>query len=192
MIQRAELSPELAQRWRYRGNTPSPEQWAQILWQGTLAQYLVVDRRTDEAVGLCMAYRPNFQDGHAYLGAAKFRERDRSPRMIAGTAMFVEYVFANWDFNKLYLEVPEFNFPQVARGIGRLFELEGRFREHSYYDGRHWDQLVLALYRDTWMKTRASYLAMEGLDQWRDQSSDGYAARPYREAPEFASNRDDI
>jgi hypothetical protein len=27
---------------------------------------------------------------------------------------------------------------------------EARLRDHMYYDGRYWDKLILALYRDTW------------------------------------------
>src|SRR5882724_4934050 len=38
----AETSTELAPRWRFRGSTPSPEQWAQASVQSVLAQFLVV------------------------------------------------------------------------------------------------------------------------------------------------------
>jgi RimJ/RimL family protein N-acetyltransferase len=148
-LQRAELSSELAMRWRFRGATPGPEQWAQAIWTGALAQFLVIERRTGEPAGLVAIYRANFQHGHAALGAARFASA-KSPVMILGIALFLRYVFACWNFRKLYLELPEYNYSQFASGLGRIFEIEGRLREHNYFDGRLWDELLLAIYRDSW------------------------------------------
>ena len=162
----AELSGDLGVRWRFRGSTASPEQWSQSLWQSTLAQYLVV--RTDDPtpLGLVAAYRANFQDGHAYLAAETFGGRRPAPVMLFGVALFIDYLFACWNFHKLYLEVVEYNMDQFESGIGRLFDVEGRLRHHVWYDGRRWDQLLLALYRDTWRRESARVLvAARGPDE---------------------------
>lgn len=34
----------------------------------------------------------------------------------------VEYVFRCWNLRELYLDVPEYDFAQIATGEGRLFE----------------------------------------------------------------------
>jgi hypothetical protein len=166
-LSRLELSNPLSIRWRLRGTTPGPEQWAVSLWQSVLAQVLVIDRQRDKPIGICRLYAPNFQDGYAYFGAAKF-EDGPSPLFLAGIAIFFECVFANWDLRKLYLEVPEYNYPQFASAAQELFVLEGVMREHTFYDGRYWDQLLLTLYRDTWRGKSDRFLAIEGLDDWRD------------------------
>src|SRR5262245_13405527 len=51
-------APENLIRWRYRGATLSPEQITQSLWQGVLAQFLVVRADTDQPVGLVVCYNP--------------------------------------------------------------------------------------------------------------------------------------
>jgi RimJ/RimL family protein N-acetyltransferase len=110
-----------------------------------------VSARREQPIGLVTAYRPNFQDQHAYLGVARFGSGTRSPAMMLGLGLFLRYVFQCWSFRKLYIETQEFNYEQFASGVDRYFEVEGRLREHSFYGGRHWDQLTLAIYRETWM-----------------------------------------
>jgi hypothetical protein len=160
-LQALELNTELAFRWRFRGATPSPEQWTQSLWRDVLAQHMVVGRRSGRPLGLVMAYRASFQDRHAFVGVASFGSQDRSPLTMLGFGMFIEYVFTCWDFQKLYLQTPEFNYHQFSSGVGRYFELEGRFRNHSFFRGRYWDYLTLAIYRDKWSETGSKTLAIE-------------------------------
>jgi hypothetical protein len=50
-LQFAETSTELAPRWRFRGSTPSPEQWAHATLPSVLAQFLVVERKEDRPIG---------------------------------------------------------------------------------------------------------------------------------------------
>lgn len=147
-----ETGSEMATRWRLRGATPSPEQWVQSLWNGVLAQFIVTDTRTEQPVGLVAVYRPNFEAGYAYLAAGRFDVRRQSPVMIFGVAMFLEYVFSCWSFRKLYMDLPEFNYPQFQSGLGKFFVIEGRLREHSFTAGQYWDELTLALYRDHWQE----------------------------------------
>ena len=35
-------------------------------------------------------------------------------------------------------------------GLGRFFVEEGRLKEHSFWNGRFMDLLILAVYRETW------------------------------------------
>jgi hypothetical protein len=126
-----------------------------------LAQFLVVAAQRERPIGLVAAYRANFQDQHAYLSVARFGSSTRSPAMMLGLALFLRYVFDCWSFRKLYVETQEFNYEQFASGVGTYFELEGRLREHSFYRGRHWDQLTLAIYRERWNEI-ASRLSVLG------------------------------
>ena len=157
----AETTGEVAIRWRFRGTTPSPEQWAASIWHSALAQFLVVRTRDHAPIGITHVYRHSFQDQHAYLGAAGLQPRARSPLLLLGVGLFIEYVFSCWNFQKLYLEVPEYNAQLLGSGIGRLFQLEGRLRRHSYYDGQRWDQLILALYREDWKPRGGRIVAAE-------------------------------
>jgi hypothetical protein len=149
LLQVLETVGDAAPRWRHRGVTPSPDQWAQTLWAGVLVQFIVAGAQTNKPIGRVLIYRPNFQDQYAYFAAMRFAPSDRSPLMVLGIALFLEYVFGHWEFEKLYMEVPEYSLEQFASGLGRFFEVEARLRGHLKMGGRSWDQLVLALYRHT-------------------------------------------
>src|SRR3954471_15280287 len=77
-IQLMETSDALAIRWRLRGSTPGPGQWADVTNTSVLAQFLVVARTRHAHLGLVVFYKPNFQYDHAYLAATSFTPRTRS------------------------------------------------------------------------------------------------------------------
>jgi hypothetical protein len=149
-MQMIESTTDLAFRWRLRGAIQSPDKWAQNLWGQVLAQFLVISTSRETPIGVVAVYRPNFQDRHAYLSGSRLDNGAASPLMMLGMSLFLRYVFTAWDFRKLYMEMPEFNLTQFGSGLGRYFEIEGRFRDHVFFDGRYWDFVTLALYRETW------------------------------------------
>ncbi len=150
MLRAADHGGELAVRWRMRGSTASPEQWAQNLWRSVLVQYLVVGLADPSPLGLVVVYKPNFQDGYGYLAVERLGPPRHVPALMLGVALFVDYVFTCWNFHKLYIETAEYNVSQFGSGIGRFLDLEARLRGHLWYAGRRWDQLILALHRETW------------------------------------------
>ena len=147
-LQMLETVGDLAPRWRHRGVTPSPEQWAHTLWADVLAQFLVIGVTGNKPIGRVVIYNPNFQDRHAFFAALRFEPGDRGPLMVLGISLFLRYVFTNWEFVKLYMEVPEYNLDQFASGLDRFFSIEGRLKDHFRTGTRTWDQLILAIYRE--------------------------------------------
>ncbi len=117
-----------------------------------MSQFLVVDKATGKPVGLASAYNPDFENGFAYLAAVKFEENGLSTRFFMGFALFVDYLFAVWPFRKLYAESAEYNYRQFSSGADRYFVEEGRLREHRYYLGSYYDEIIVALYRETWIE----------------------------------------
>ena len=75
----------------------SPEQWVGTLWSDVLAQFMVVTTNTNKPIGRVLVYHPNFQDRNAYFAAMRFDLGDRSPLMMYGIALFLRYVFTNWE-----------------------------------------------------------------------------------------------
>jgi RimJ/RimL family protein N-acetyltransferase len=160
-LQMAETSTELAPRWRFRGETPAPEQWAQATLANVLAQFLVVERDGDRPIGTVAVFNANFQDGHCSLAAARLKPDERTPAMMFGLALFLRYVFTCWNFRKLYMDVAQYNFDQFASGAGKFFEIEGRLRDYSWYGGRYWDKLILSVSRETFRDRGAAVLRIE-------------------------------
>jgi RimJ/RimL family protein N-acetyltransferase len=135
-------------RWRYRGAMPTFSAFEQSLYAGVLCQFVVcpVDE-PQRVVGLVVAYNSSPQDDTCYL-AAVMDDRVRTGGVEA-VALFVRYLFRHWPLRKVYLESVAFNVPQFVSAVRRgLFIEEGRLRHHHYFDGRHWDLFIYALYRD--------------------------------------------
>ena len=157
-------SAETGFRWRHRGTTPSPERFVQSLWDGVLAQFVVERRDTGAVVGLVVAYDANPRHRYVSLALAATAEEIGHGRMMEAGALFVNWLFTMWDYHKIYAESIEFNYQSFASGAGKLFQIEGRLKEHEFYGGRRWDLLQLAIYRRDWMRTP------QGLDlSLRDQ-----------------------
>lgn len=144
-----DLSSDIGVRWRFRGATPTTEQWIQAS-TAALAQFIIARQLDHKPIGLVTLYNQNFRDQHAYLAAMTFNPASVSPFVMMGAVLFVHYTFECYPFRKLYMELPDYNLPQIASGLTRLFQEEGRLRAHFYYGGRLWDKIVLALYREDW------------------------------------------
>jgi RimJ/RimL family protein N-acetyltransferase len=145
-----QTAPENLIRWRYRGTTPSPEQILQSLWQGVLAQFLVVRADTDKPVGLVVGYNPEFRHGYIYLAMIVTPHCERTGWAFEADALFITYLFETFAFEKIYLEVIEFNYRKLASGAGTLFHVEGCLMNHEYHLGRRWHLYTLAIYRHEW------------------------------------------
>src|SRR5262245_53768634 len=81
-------APENLIRWRYRGVTPSPEQIIQGLWQGVLAQFLILRVETGEPVGLVVGYNPEFRHSYAYLATIVTPCYEMSGWILEANALF--------------------------------------------------------------------------------------------------------
>jgi RimJ/RimL family protein N-acetyltransferase len=140
--------PAIGPRWRLRGVVPREEQLDAALWDGVLAQFLLVKPTTQDRVGLVLAYGASVPAGFAYLALVLNESATDAGIGPEATGLFAEYCFATWPLYKLYMEVPEFNLPQFSSAVGRYLHEEGRLRNHDYYGGRRWDLHILAAYRE--------------------------------------------
>jgi len=144
------LSAKNNARWRYRGATPSPERFVADLWSGVLAQFLVESPEPRKRAGLLVAYNADLANGTVYLGVLIDNAHHRKVWPLEGVMLFVDYLFQNWTFRKVYAETTEFSAAHFSSGAKTLFEEEGRFREHQYFQGRYWDYIYYSLTRKRW------------------------------------------
>jgi RimJ/RimL family protein N-acetyltransferase/acyl carrier protein len=145
------LRPEVGYRWRFRGLTPSPDEFRQSMWSGVLAQF-AIETSAGKPIGLVQAFKADFRHGYAFLAILLEPSLRKRGWPLEAPILFLNYVFTNWSFRKLYAESLEFNLVQFSSAIGEMFEQEGCLRDHEFYDGRYWDMHVLSISRDTWDK----------------------------------------
>ena len=139
--------PETGFRWRYRGYVPGHEEFVRDLARESLVGFTVEDKKSGNRAGLVTAYSADVQDGYAFVSIIMAPRYVGSGCGMEATLLFLNYLFAIWGFRKLYAEMIAFNYPAVASGEGRLFQVEGCLREHHYYNSKYWDKYLLAIYR---------------------------------------------
>lgn len=149
-------SPNMAFRWRYRGEIVPLEVFTRDLWKEVLVQLVVESRSKKEPIGLVAAYSPDMKNGTVHLGVVLIPGRTRRGIGAEAGGLFVDYLFRTWNFRKLYGYTPGWNLDQFAEGANRAFREEGRLVTHEYYDGRYWDLHIMALYRADWEKAQSS------------------------------------
>lgn len=140
-------SPRITYRWRTRGTTPSPADFQVMLWRGVLCQFLIERPDGGGPLGLISAYNADFRNQTVYLAIIMQDHPGGSLWTFDAIALFLNYLFSNWNLRKIYAETSELSSWTFASGSGRYFEIEGILRDHEYYGGRYWDAYVLAFWR---------------------------------------------
>lgn len=164
------LDPRHTHRWRFRGQTPSPEEFRRMFFTpNVLAQLAVVPagQPLSPAIGLVSAYNADLSSGHCRVAFQKFTHHvsqdgvaepeESRGQMIEGFAVFTQYLFDHFMLRKLYLEIPEYNLSMFGGLASDLFKIEGELPEHYYYGDRFWSQRIYALYRDHWDEVAAPF-----------------------------------
>lgn len=147
-------SPETGYRWRFGGYVPSVSAFEATLWDSIHVQFVVVGRQSSERIGHVTAYSASHTMGHVYIGVV-MRPDKRTGLGIEATGLLIDYLFATWNFRKLYIEVASFNMDQFASILDRFAVEEGVRRDHLWYNGQFWDQHILAVFRDPmWARIR--------------------------------------
>lgn len=150
-LYRLALDPARSYMWRFRGATPSPEQFHRELYNGVLAQFIVQHRERYDPLAHVVAYNASFENGTCYIGAVGSEGGQVGGLTIEGVAVFLSYVFASWPMRKVYAEVPAYSYGAFSSGAGRYFTEEGRLREASFHGDHYWDVHILATCRDDWL-----------------------------------------
>jgi RimJ/RimL family protein N-acetyltransferase len=146
------LSAQNNARWRYRGSTPSPERFVTDLWNGVQAQFVIETPEPRTRAGLVVAYNADLANGTVYLAALIDNKYHRQVWPMEGVLLFVNYLWQNWNFRKIYAETPEFSASQFSSGAGKYFVEEGRLREHQFFQGRYWDYIIYSMTRELWQE----------------------------------------
>lgn len=130
------------ERWKYRGRTPPPDLVAADLWRGVFAQFVVIEKRSGRRAGLVGFYNVSVDAHRAYAFA--LAEPDAATSVTEGFGLLCHWGFDHHGFDRLYLEVAEFNLVNFA-SLGDAAIVEGRLRNYELWKGRLWDLFILSL-----------------------------------------------
>lgn len=147
----------MATRWRLRGQTPSLEMFAQILWQDVTVQFGIALRSSGSdgpLIGMVQLYRVDPWLRIGYVSSLVDTEYSRAGLAAESIVLLVDYSFRAFDLRKLYFESPTHILANYSSAVGSFLQEEGRLKAHDYHDGNYVDLHVLSVTRDTWSISR--------------------------------------
>lgn len=130
------------ERFRYRGRTPSPEVVEADLWRNVHSQFVVTERASGRPVGLVGFYNAALEASRCHAFAVG--EPDAAPLVSEGFGLLCAWGFDHLRWQRIFLEVPEFNAENVA-SLGDAAVVEGRLRNYEVWNGRFWDLLIVSV-----------------------------------------------
>jgi hypothetical protein len=145
-----EHEPDALQRYRHRGVVRSPADFVASLWADVLFQFIVVSVETNERLGVVCCHSPEFRDRRASIAMIARPSADLNPLFMLGVRQFLDYTFSTFDLRKLVGSMIEPNFRAMESGVGRLLQVEGVAREHTFYGGTYVDEYLVAVFRSDW------------------------------------------
>lgn len=164
-IRMVESHPDYIARYRNRATTPAPESFGATLWAGVLAQFVVVELSSNEAVGVVAAYDANFRSRHFSVAGFVHPAVRGAGWAAEGLVLLIDYAFKQFDFRKCYARVLEVNAASMSSVLDRVFTLEGKLRGDEYCDGDWMDTRIYGVMRQEWSSYRDSTKGLATLDQ---------------------------
>ncbi len=153
-LYRLSVGGTAAQTYRFRGTTPSPDQFTRLLWEGVLAQFCVEPKELRRPIGLVTLYGADLRSGHVKVSGI-LDEEFSGHRAVEAFELVIDFAFRSFPIRKVYGESPEYN----VRSFRTVFDVvaveEGRLVAHEYLNGKYYDFVHLAIYRDRWIEHRA-------------------------------------
>ncbi len=157
-----EAGTSFAFRWRLAGQHMNPQAYAESIWDGVLATF-IIRVPTGEEIGIATAYSADFRNGHCYAALGRFdNDSEHSPvkaalASVEAFTLLVDYLFAGWNFRKIYLEVAEYNLSQFSSLIGRACVVDGTLTDHIYLANQFWSLSVLSITKPMWLEFRSRH-----------------------------------
>jgi hypothetical protein len=129
-LYRAALDPGSSYRWRFRGATPSPQEFGALLFDGVHCQLVARHPVSHELLGLVVAYDYQPEPGHVKVGFLRTAAAALDGSMVEAMFLFVDHLFRTFALRKVYAEVPEYNLDLVAGLPPGLLTQEAVLPEH--------------------------------------------------------------
>lgn len=148
-LYRASLDPAWAHRWRWRGRTPSPEEFHRSLFAGVACQFTVRDRN-GTLIGMVVAYDEDPNRFHCHLGVLRCAPESVGGAMVEGAVLFVSYLFTSFPYDRVFADVPEYNLPLLEGLTGTILQPEGKMADYYWHGGRRWARCFFSLRRTDW------------------------------------------
>lgn len=129
------------------------EEWLAKAGQGDDVILGIVLKDGDRLIGSTGLHKFDWRCRHAAFGIViGIQEEWGKGYGTEATKLIVRHGFETLNLNRIWLEVYEYNQRGQHAYEKAGFQLEGRWRQHTFRDGRYWDVLLMGVLRDEWAR----------------------------------------
>lgn len=119
--------------------------------------FSIIEKRSKKLVGCAGLVNIDWKNRNAevsiYLGNSNWQGKGIASETLQ---LIMDYSFKTLGLNKVSAEIYEYNPTSVKLFKKAAFKLDGKLREHHYWDGKFWDSLMFSILRseyDTFIQT---------------------------------------
>jgi hypothetical protein len=153
----AALEPSNAYRWRYRGRTPSMDEFVGGLSAGSLAEFVFARSDSNQLGAYCVAYEHDANAGHCAFAVQRLNfDRSFDTCVIESVGLFLNYLFETFALRKVFAHIPEYNFPSFGL-LPDVFAREGERSDYYWHGGRFWSEITISTTREDWAAFATGY-----------------------------------
>jgi len=146
----AALEPVNGFRWRYRGRTPSMDEFVRGLSAGSLAEFVFARTDKNQIGAYCVAYEHDANAGHCAFAVQRLNfDTAFDTCVIESVGLFLNYLFETFSLRKVFAHIPEYNLPSFGL-LRDVFEREGERTDYYWYGGRHWSEVTISTSTQAW------------------------------------------
>lgn len=111
--------PEMLEISPFRDALPSEADFVSHPWSVAFVQFVPVDLKSRMPCGHYVLSNASLRDGWSYVSAWTRTGPNDGYGRIEGLVLFLDFAFRNWNFRKLYFEVPADRLGQFDSSIRR-------------------------------------------------------------------------
>lgn len=155
LLHKWESDPSSLYLYTLRKDVLSREEYIEVMesrLEGYYHVFLLIINHEDKPIGFIYSYDANAVDGFAFVTTFLEPESRRLGLGAKAGLLFYDYLFAYYPLRKIYCDVFEYNDESLSALKHAGFEIEGKFREHRFFQGKHHMMYRLAIYRERFYK----------------------------------------
>ena len=115
-------------------------------------QFIVSRKDTNKPIGTIFSFNFNPVDGYVFVNIYIDSEEENKGYGVEGIVLFVYYLFMFFPVRKICFEIFSYNnlsLSTMQNGSRYGFCEEGRFKEHRFFNGKHYDVFRFAIFRNS-------------------------------------------
>lgn len=110
-------------------------------------QFVIEYKMTETMIGIVFSHTFSVVNGYCFINLYIDEPFELKGYGIVAFSLFFCHLFDSYPLHKIYFEVFEYNKLSLSTLQSAGFALEGRFKEHKFYNGTRHDVLRFAAYR---------------------------------------------